>query len=78
ENFVEFNTNKSLFGITMEPATVNNFESLGVIIFGFLLAILSKLRLKNSTTLPPGSLITIGIGLYIIAFMMIPLGILLA
>ncbi|AHH46686.1 peptide transporter [Francisella tularensis subsp. holarctica PHIT-FT049] len=78
ENFVEFNTNKSLFGITMEPATVNTFESLGVIIFGFLLAILSKRRLKNSTTLPPGSLITRGIGLYIIAFMMIPIGILLA
>lgn len=47
ENFVEFNTNKSLFGITMEPATVNTFESLGVIIFGFLLAILSKRRLKK-------------------------------
>nr|MCX3324188.1 hypothetical protein [Bacillus paranthracis] len=60
------------------PATVNTFESLGVIIFGFLLAILSKRRLKNGTTLPPGSLITRGIGLYIIAFMMIPIGILLA
>ncbi|QLE79829.1 peptide MFS transporter [Francisella sp. Scap27] len=78
ENFVEFNTNKSLFGITMQPATVNIFETLGVIVFGFLLAIFAKRRLENGTTLAPGSLITRGIGLYIVAFLMIPLGIMLA
>jgi POT family proton-dependent oligopeptide transporter len=78
ENFVEYNTNKSLFGITMEPATVNVFETLGVIVFGFLLAIFTKKRLENGTTISPGSLITRGISLYIVAFLMIPLGILLA
>ena len=75
ETFVEFNTNKSLFGISLQPATVNAFESLGVIVFGFVLAICSRRRHLNNKTLLPGSLITRGVGLYIIAFMMIPLGI---
>lgn len=78
ENFVEFNTNKSLFGITMEPATVNVFETLGVIVFGFLLALFAKKRLESGTTLAPGSLITRGISLYILAFLMILIGIALA
>ncbi|GAB4224005.1 MAG: hypothetical protein Kow0076_6640 [Francisella sp.] len=42
ENFVEFNTNKSLFGIPIEPAMLGAFDSFGVIIFGLLLAISPK------------------------------------
>lgn len=62
----------------MQPATVNIFETLGVIVFGFVLAILSQKRQDKGIVLQPGSLITRGIGLYIFAFLMIPLGILLA
>jgi len=38
QNFVEDNTTKTLLGFSMQPATVNSFETLGVIIFGLLLA----------------------------------------
>ena len=78
ENFVELNTNKSLFGIPMEPATVNMFESLGVIIFGFVLAILMKKRQEANNPYQLGYLVTKGLSLYILAFLMIPLGIWLA
>lgn len=78
ENFVEFNTNKSLFGIGMEPATVNMFEALGVIIFGFILASALKKRQTAKQSHLPGTLVSRGLSLYIFAFLMIPLGIYLA
>ena len=78
ENFVEYNTTKSLFGISMQPATVNSFETLGVIIFGFIFAVLAKKREAKNKLLLPGTLVTRGIAVYIVAFLMIPLGILLA
>ncbi|ODN42104.1 peptide MFS transporter [Piscirickettsia litoralis] len=78
ENFVEFNTSKSLFGIPMEPATVNMFESLGVILFGFVLATMMRKRQAANRPYLPGFLVTRGLGLYIIAFLMVPLGIYLA
>ncbi|WP_119344714.1 peptide MFS transporter [Facilibium subflavum] len=78
ENFVEFNTSKSLFGIPIQPATVNMFESLGVIVFGFILASLMKKRQEQQKPYKPGYLVTKGLSFYIIAFLMIPLGIILA
>ncbi|WP_440683332.1 POT-type proton-dependent oligopeptide transporter [Cysteiniphilum halobium] len=78
ENFVEFNTSKSLFGIPMQPATINLFESLGVIIFGFILASMMKKRLQEKNPYQPGFLVVRGLSMYVIAFLMIPLGILLA
>lgn len=78
ENFVEFNTTKSLFGIPMAPATVNMFESLGVIIFGFILAMSMKKRQRNNNPYQPGFLVVKGLAVYVIAFLMIPLGIFLA
>ncbi|AKP73587.1 Dipeptide and tripeptide permease A [Piscirickettsia salmonis] len=75
ENFVEFNTSKSLFGIPMQPATVNLFESLGVIIFGFVLANMMRKRQQEKRPYLPGFLVTRGLSLYIIAFLMVPLGI---
>ncbi|MED7789702.1 MFS transporter [Francisella sp. 19X1-34] len=78
ENFVEFNTTKSLFGIPMAPATVNMFESLGVIIFGFILAMSIKRRQRNNNPYQPGFLVVKGLAVYVIAFLMIPLGIFLA
>ncbi|WP_151193573.1 peptide MFS transporter [Cysteiniphilum sp. JM-1] len=78
ENFVEFNTSKSLFGIPMQPATVNLFESLGVIIFGFILAGMMKRRQQANNPYQPGSLVARGLSMYVVAFLMIPLGIFLA
>ena len=78
ENFVEFNTSKSLLGIPMQPATVNMFESLGVIIFGIILAIMMRKRQEANRPYLPGYLVTKGLGLYVFAFLMIPLGIYLA
>ncbi|PRP61408.1 MFS transporter, partial [Bacillus halotolerans] len=73
ENFVEFNTSKSLFGIPMQPATVNLFESLGVIIFGFVLANMMRKRQQEKRPYLPWLLVTRGLSLYIIAFLMIPI-----
>ncbi|MFZ9035915.1 MAG: MFS transporter [Francisellaceae bacterium] len=78
ETFVEYNTSKSLFGIPMPAATVNMFESLGVIVFGFVLAMAMQKRQRHSTPYTPGYLVTKGLALYILAFLMIPLGIFLA
>jgi len=78
QNFVEFNTSKSLFNIPIQPATVNMFESLGVIIFGFILAVQMRKRQESKTPYLPGSLVTKGLALYVFAFLMIPLGIYLA
>ncbi|AIT10143.1 peptide transporter [Candidatus Francisella endociliophora] len=78
ENFVEFNTNKSLFGIHIEPAMINAFENLGVIISGILLAIYTKKRLTKHNPIGPGTLVARGILLNVIAFLVVPLGILLA
>ena len=78
ENFVEFNTSKSLFGIPMQPATVNMFESLGVIIFGFILAIMMRKRQQANNPYQPGTLVAKGLSMYVVAFLMIPLGIYLA
>ncbi len=75
ENFVEFNTTKSLLGIPMQPATVNLFESLGVIIFGIFLANAMRKRQSLNRPYSPGYLVTKGLSLYIFAFLMIPLGI---
>ena len=78
ENFVEFNTNKSLFGVPVQPATVNVFESLGVVIFGFILAGMMKKREEMNKPYQPGYLIAKGLSCNIIAFLMVPLGIWLA
>ena len=78
ENFVEFNTNKSFLGLHIEPAMINAFENLGVIIVGIILAITTKKRLEKNNSIEPGSLITRGLCFNIVAFLMIPLGILLA
>ena len=75
ENFVEFNTTKSLFGIPMQPATVNLFESLGVILFGFTLASAMKKRQEMQRPYSPRYLVTKGLSLYVIAFLTIPFGI---
>jgi len=77
ENFVEFNTNKSLFGLHIEPAMINAFENFGVIISGILLAIYTKKRLAKHNPVGPGTLVARGVLLNAIAFLIVPLGILL-
>lgn len=75
ENFVEYNTNKSLFGIEMQPATINMFENLGVIIFGFVFAVLMK---NSKVETAPATYVTRGLLSYVLAFLMIPLGVFLS
>lgn len=75
ETFVEFNTTKSLFGWHLQPATVNMFESLGVIIFGIILAIRMRQRQEANKPYTPTYLVSKGLGLYVIAFLVIPFGI---
>lgn len=78
QNFVHYNTNQSLFGIHFATSGFMMFESAGVILFGFLLArSMRRKQLEGKPISVPG-LVTRGIGLNIIAFLMVPLGIVVA
>lgn len=79
QNFVNYNTDKTLFGIPLQSAGVNSFESIGVIIFSLILASLVRRRQENNKkAFPAGYLIATGLSFNIFAFLMIPLGILFA
>ena len=78
QNFVHYNTNQRLFGIHFATSGFMMFESAGVIIFGFLLArSMRKKQLQGSAMSVP-NLVTKGIGLNIIGFLMVPLGVVVA
>ena len=75
ENFVEYNSTKSLLGINLSPAFINTFETIGVIFFGIILAkIIAKKNALNKTIYPTITIIR-GLSFYIIAFLVIPIGI---
>lgn len=76
QNFVAYNTDMSFFGIHIEPSGFNSFESIGVVIFGFLLArVIQNRHHTSKPAFPAGKLISGGLGFNVIAFLMIPLGI---
>ncbi|MSP53444.1 MAG: MFS transporter [Gammaproteobacteria bacterium] len=76
QNFVEYNTDKTFLGMHIEPSGFNSFESIGVVIFGFLLARAVRNRhAANKTPYQAGKLISSGLGFNVAAFLMIPLGI---
>lgn len=76
QNFIYYNTTMQFFGLHVEPGGFSIFESFGVIIFGFVLAKLTarRLRLKQEKY-KASSLVTTGLGVNIIAFLIMPLGI---
>lgn len=78
ENFVEFNTTKNIFGINLSPAFVNSFETIGVIVFGIILTrIILRKRELGQTVLPTTNVIR-GLLFYVVAFLIIPIGICLS
>jgi proton-dependent oligopeptide transporter, POT family len=75
-NFVKYNTTMSFLGMHIEPSGFNSFESISVIIFGFLLA--KVIRKRHDAGKPPfqaGKLVATGLSYNIIAFLMVPFGI---
>lgn len=75
QNFIRFNTNGNLLGLSLSPSGVNSFESLGVIVFGLLLARQLK-QWRSQGKMPPSYvLVCRGLGFSSLAFLMIPLGI---
>ncbi|MCP4475302.1 MAG: MFS transporter [Gammaproteobacteria bacterium] len=76
QNFVKFNTNMNLLGIHLEPSGFNLFESLFVVIFGLLLARETSKKLGSTHSNPAEKLIIQGSAIFIFAFLMVPLGIL--
>lgn len=78
ENFVEFNTTKNIFGLNLSPAFINSFETIGVVIFGIILTkVISKKRALGQNIIPTTNIIR-GLLFYVVAFLIIPLGILLS
>lgn len=78
ENFVEYNTTKTILGIHLSPAFVNSFETVGVIAFGIILAkIIAKKNDLNKAVYPTTSIIR-GLLFYVVAFLIIPFGILIS
>ena len=76
QNFVEYNTNQSFFGLHIESNGFNSFESIGVVLFGFLLArVVRKRHEANKSPFQAGKLISTGLAFNIIAFLTIPFGI---
>lgn len=75
QNFIRFNTNGELLGLSLSPSGVNSFESLGVIIFGLLLAKQLK-QWRYQDKMPPSYILVCrGLGFSVLAFLMIPLGV---
>lgn len=75
QNFIRFNTNQNLLGWRLSPSGVNSFESLGVIIFGFLLARQLKQWRAHNQMRPSYVLVCWGLLFGALAFLMLPLGI---
>lgn len=74
-NFIKYNTNLNIFGVTFQQSTVNSFESLGVIIFGLFFALYLQYQRKNNKVVSSEKTICRGLGIMVISFLMIPLGI---
>lgn len=78
ENFVEFNTTKNIFGLNLSPAFINSFETIGVILFGMVLAkVISRKNSLGQKVLPTTNVIR-GLLFYVVAFLIIPAGILIS
>ena len=74
ENFVEYNTTKSLLGVNLSPAFINSFETIGVIAFGVILTKIIANKVKQHKTIHPTTTIIRGLLFYVIAFLIIPFG----
>lgn len=76
QNFVKYNTNQAFLGLHIEPSGFNLFESLFVIIFGLLLARWLKYR-RDHHRLPLAAqtLISRGLAINVLSFLMLPLGV---
>ncbi len=67
ENFVEYNTTKTILGIHLSPAFVNSFDTIGVIVFGIILAkIIARKNDLKKAVYPTTSIIR-GIVFYVIS-----------
>lgn len=75
QNFIAFNTTEHLFGLHLAPSGVNAADSIGVLIFGFLLAKILMKKGRDGSIMPPENLIASGLGFNVLSFLMIPLGI---
>ena len=78
ENFVEYNTTKSLLGINLSPAFINSFETIGVIAFGVILTKFIANKVQQHKTIHPTATIIRGLLFYVIAFLVIPVGIMIS
>ena len=78
ENFVEYNTTKTLLGVNLSPAFINSFETIGVVAFGVILAKMIAKKIDMNKVVQPTSTIIRGLLFYVVAFLIIPFGIMIA
>ena len=78
-NFVLYNTHQRFLGMGLSTAGVNLFDPLAVVLFGFLLNRWLRRRAANGfSPWPHSRFIATALSLNIVAFLVLPLGILLA
>lgn len=74
-DFVAYNTTQNLFGVHVTASGVNMGDSVGVLIFGFILAKWLAKRTRLNKPVPPEAMVASGLAFNVLAFVLVPLGI---
>lgn len=74
-DFVAYNTSQHLFGVRVTASGVSMADSIGVLLFGFVLAKILARRSQQNNSIKPETIVASGLAFNIPAFLIIPLGI---